>query len=197
MVVSARQLACCVAATLVLTVTGARPKQGDPGEPDWIAELRSVPKPTVDATGKYYTFSKHFVRNDPVTHTFTRLSYNCTSSKDYYVNMEESQYAVTNITCEGSKMFVTTASPEAMEQLEHGLAHSPNGLVFGGSTFMCVNSRSPTQGAIYRCSWRDIYCSDHVYSMNFIHTVDILPLHTAQGLLASCCLSLESRSTFC
>ncbi len=134
------------ASTLLCMVSGAKSKGGDKKE--WIAALRSVPKPTI--SGKMKNYVKNFVRNDRETGEYTHLKYNCTVADDQYVNLDDSLFGVTNVTCEENKLHITTATPQGMSELGHALAHSPTGLVFGGRRRMCMDVLGRGEGYIYR-----------------------------------------------
>jgi hypothetical protein len=51
---------CCLMALLLGVADGAKSKPSH-GE-DWLSELRSIPKPVYNASRKYKTYSKNFVR---------------------------------------------------------------------------------------------------------------------------------------
>ncbi len=141
-------LACCLVFAIVWlqAVSTAKPVQG--GEKDWLAELRRTPKPSYDSSGKYKTFSKHFVRQ--AGESFTRLSYNCTFSDDQYVNLDDELFGVANVSCADNKIYISTDAPEGMEELVHALAHSPTGLLYGGKTWACRGIHGQEPGPIYR-----------------------------------------------
>ncbi len=139
-------LACCVAAALIINACAAKPQEGKAKE--WVANLRSMPKPTYDATGHYKTFSKHFTRKDPTTGEYTHLSYNCTFADDHFVDL--GVYALSSVTCEGNKVYISSETAEALEELAHAMAHSPTGLLYGGEKWTCLNERGIGPGPIYR-----------------------------------------------
>ena len=138
---------CCLAAALFAMAIGAKQKKGDTA--DWIAELRSIPKPTADATGKIKTYSKHFVRSDPNTGAYTRLSYNCTYSDDLFVNLDA--FDITNVTCAPDKLTIQTATLQALQELRHALAHAHYRLLYGGR-WNCPDEESKVPEPIYRCA---------------------------------------------
>jgi hypothetical protein len=145
----ARELLVSFLATALLHIaSGAKAPFDD--KTQLLADLRSVPKPTVDSTGKFKTFSKHFTLSDPDTGEYTYLSYNCTVADDQYVNLEDSLFGVTNVTCDGTDMYITTATPQGMDDLGHSLAHSPTGLLFGGNSWMCSTVEGSEPAPIYR-----------------------------------------------
>jgi hypothetical protein len=141
---------CCLVVSLLQSASGAKFKPGDTSK-DWIQDLRSVPKPMFSADGRFKTFSKHFVRNNPSTGEYTRLSYNCTLAHDQYVDLGESTFSVRKLSCVDNKIFISTSNRQGMEQLTHALAHSPTGLLYGGSQFQCPDVRGNAPGPIYRC----------------------------------------------
>ncbi len=63
------------------------------------------------------------MRNNPATGEYTHLSYNCTFADDQFVNLDDSLFAVEKISCAENKMFVSTTTPEGMEELIHALMH--------------------------------------------------------------------------
>jgi hypothetical protein len=149
MAAGARKLLFCfLAAGVLYTANAALPKQGD--STDWMQELRSVPKPTIDPNTNAKTFIKHFVRSNPETGEYTHLAYNCTVAQDQYVNLDDARFGVTNVECKDNKVQITTATHEGLEELGHALAHSRTGLLFGGQDRICLDVRGRQPGHIYR-----------------------------------------------
>jgi hypothetical protein len=144
----ARQLLICCLAVWLGSAYSAKPKQGD--VKDWMADLRSIPKPTIDATGKYKTYSKNYVRSDPVTGRYTRLSYNCTYADDHFVNLDDGIFSIKNVTCVGSKLHIFTTTRRGLKELAHAMSHSHTGLLYGGVGRVCPGLDGGRPGTIYR-----------------------------------------------
>jgi hypothetical protein len=105
-------------------------KNADPAG-SLMAELRRMPKPALDATGKFQTFRKHFVRNDRETGEYTHLIYNCTRPvENLYVDLDSEEFAVANITCTADRIGIETSSVEGMHALHEALLHSSSRLIY-------------------------------------------------------------------
>jgi hypothetical protein len=136
-----------LAAWFLYSASALGPKEEVQNE--WIDELWSVPQPTHDASGKYKSFSKDFVRNDPATGEYTHLSYSSTFAVDHFVNLDD--FPVTNVTCIDNTINIQTSTLEGMELLERALRACPSGLLFGGLEWRCSSIRGEKSGPIYRC----------------------------------------------
>jgi hypothetical protein len=138
-----------IAAIFLQAACGAKSQHED--AKDLLAQLRSVPKPHYDPATKITTFEKHFVRDNVVEHgTYTKLVYNCTFADDQFVNLDDIRFGVTNVTCAKNKIAITSATLEAMEELEHALLHSETGLLYAGEKWVCSDVRGRNEGPIYR-----------------------------------------------
>ncbi len=125
------------------------------GSDSWIRDLRSVPKPTFDKTGKYKTYSKHLVRSDPATGEYTQLSYNCTLLANQFVELEDPSFEIESVSCAGEKVSIKTSTADGMSNLVHALEDSPTGLIYAPDRWGCTRVQGGPTAPMYRTFWAD------------------------------------------
>jgi hypothetical protein len=131
-------------------------KQNQDQGSDLVSELRKVPKPTLDATGKFHTFRKNFVRNDPQTGEYTRFVYNCTRPVDLFVDLNNNEdFAVKNISCMPNSLVIEVSTTEGSLALRSALLRSSSGLIMvTGSQWGCL---SPKNGEVLPLAYRSFW----------------------------------------
>jgi hypothetical protein len=136
-------------------------KNHDSGS-DWLSELRRVPQPTLDATGKFQTFRKHFVRSDPETGEYTRLKYECTRPVDHFVDLNSPAFGVKNIGCSSDKLVIETSTKEGSAALRTALVGSSSGLSLAGEQWGCRSNVTGAVAQAFRSFWTPTWDSTTV-----------------------------------
>jgi hypothetical protein len=126
-----------LAVSQIFVALAAKKIKDDDGN-EWLNDLRGVPKPKYDASGKYKTFSKRFIRSDISTGEYTHLSYNLTLLENQYVNLDDPRLEVINVTCAGARMDIETATLKGASELGSDLQNSPTGLLYGDTKWGCL-----------------------------------------------------------